>query len=124
LSELWVFDAACNIGDLDDHLLEELRLVTPRGHDRPFLHQIEGWWYRRLIKHLETAGQPAIRGGEVQEEIERVRDGYTHDNLPIERPLPDPPQPPDAANDPRRFVQRLRRLGLAASRRRQSILHF
>src|SRR5207247_1582099 len=72
----------------------------------------------------DTAGQPAIRGGEVQEEIERVRDGYTPDNLPIERPLPDPPQPPDAANDPRKFVQRLRRLGLTDGRLRQSILDF
>jgi hypothetical protein len=124
LSELWVFDAACGVGDLDGPLLEELRLVAPRGHERPFLGQVEGWWYRRLMRHLEAAGQPAIRGGEVQEEIERVRDGYAHDNLPIERPLPDPPQPPDAANDPRRFVQRLRRLGLTDHRLRQSILDF
>jgi hypothetical protein len=124
LSEVWVFDAACSVGDLDAPLLEELRLVAPRGHERPFLEQVEGWWYRRLIRHLEAAGMPAIRGGEVQEEIERVRDGYTHDNLPIERPLPDPPQPPDAANDPRQFVQRLRRLGLTDSRLRQSILDF
>lgn len=124
LSEVWVFDAACSVGDLDARLLEELRLVAPRGHEHPFLQQVEGWWYRRLIKHLEAAGQPAIRGEEVQEEIERVRDGYTHDNLPIERPLPDPPQPPDALNDPRQFVQRLRRLGLTDSRLRQSILDF
>jgi hypothetical protein len=124
LSEVWVFDAACGVGNLDAPLLEELRLVAPRGHERPFLEQVEGWWYRRLIRHLEASGQPAIRGGEVQEEIERVRDGYTHDNLPIERPLPDPPQPPDPANDPRQFVQRLRRLGLTDHRLRQSILDF
>lgn len=124
LSEVWVFDAACNVGDLDAPLLEELRLVAPRGHERPFLQQVEGWWYRRLIRHLEAAAQLAIRGEEVQEEIERVRDGYTHDNLPIERPLPDPPQPPDAATDPRQFVQCLRRLGLTDSRLRQSILDF
>ncbi len=124
LAEVWVFDAACGIGDLDAPLLEELRLVAPRGHERPFLEQIEGWWYRRLIRHLEATRQPAIRGGEVQEEIERVRDGYAHDNLPIERPLPDPPQPSDPTNDPRQFVQRLRRLGLTDHRLQQSILDF
>lgn len=124
LSEVWVFDAACSVGDLDKPLLEELRLTAPRGQEGPFLEQIEGWWYRRLIRQLETAGQPAIRGGEVQEEIERIRDGYSTDNLPIERPLPDPPQPPDPTNDPRPFVQCLRRLGLTDNRLRQSILDF
>ncbi|OAI45805.1 hypothetical protein AYO44_12325 [Planctomycetaceae bacterium SCGC AG-212-F19] len=124
LAEVYVFDAACSVGDLDKHLLEELRLTAPRGQESPFLEQVEGWWYRRLIRHLETAGQPAISGGEVQEEIERVRDGYSTDNLPIERPLPDPPQPPDPANDPRAFVQCLRKLGLTDHRLRQSILDF
>lgn len=124
LSEVFIFDAACGVGDLDEHLLEELRLVAPRGQELPFLNHVEGWWCRRVIRHLETAGQPAIRGAEVQEEIELVRDGFTHDNLPIQRPLPDPPQPPDPATDPRVFVQRLRRLGLTDQRLRQSILDF
>jgi hypothetical protein len=124
LSEVFVFDAACSVGDLDMHLMEELRLVAPRGKEQTFLDHVEGWWYRRVIGHLETAGQPAIRGAEVQEEIDLVRDGFTHDNLPIQRPLPDPPQPPDPATDPRAFVQCLRRLGLTDQRLRQSILDF
>jgi hypothetical protein len=124
LAEVWIFDAECGIGDLDRPFVDELRFVAPRGQERAFLEQIEGWWFRRLIRQLETAGQPAIGGGEVQEEIERVRDGYATDNLPIERPLPDPPQPPDPSNDPRPFVQCLRRLGLTDHRLRQSILDF
>lgn len=124
LAELWIFDAACSIGNLDAKLLEELRFAAPRGHERAFLDHVEGWWYRRLIRHLETDRQPPIQGSEVQEEIERIRDGYTLDNLPIERPLPNPPQEPDPTNDPRRFVQLLRRLGLTDSRLRQSILDF
>ncbi len=124
LSEVFVFDAACGVGELDKFLLEELRLIIPRGQERPFLNHVEGWWCRRGIRHLETAGQPPICGAEVQEEIELVRDGFAHDNLPIQQPLPDPPQPPDPANDLRVFVQRLRRLGLTDQRVRQSILDF
>lgn len=124
LGEVSIFDAACSVGDLDKPLLEELRFVAPRDHEKSFLDHIEGWWLRRLITHLEMAGQPAIRGGEVQEAIERMRDSFADDNLPIQSPLPDPPQVPDPANDSRKFVQCLRRLGLTDLRLRKSILDF
>ncbi|HQR44179.1 MAG TPA: hypothetical protein PLX97_15895, partial [Gemmatales bacterium] len=124
LNEVFIFDAACSVGDLDNPLLEELRFVAPRNHEKSFLDHIEGWWLRRLITHLDTAGQPAIRGGEVQEAIEQMRDTFADDNLPIQRPLPDPPHAPDPATDHRQFVQCLRRLRLTDVRLRQSILDF
>ncbi|MBX9579948.1 MAG: hypothetical protein K2X87_06530 [Gemmataceae bacterium] len=124
LAEVYVFDNTARIGDLDTPLLAELRLAAPRGREAAFLAEVEGWWFRRLIRHLETTGQPASRGGELEEEIERLRDGFCDDNLPVEKPLPEPPQTPNPAADARRFVQRLREVGLQDRAVRRAILDF
>lgn len=124
VAEIQVFDQAARVSDLDALLLAELRLSAPRGHEAAFLAGVEAWWFRRVVRHLSAAGQPAIRGGELEEEVERLRDGYRDDNLPVEKPLPDPPQPPDPAADPREFVRRLRLVGLTDRRVRAAILDF
>lgn len=56
--------------------------------------------------------------------MERLKDGYAEDNLPIQIPLPDPPTPPDPGNDPRQFVTRLRKIGLPPARVRRAILDY
>ncbi len=112
LSEVYVYDNAARIADLDKQLRQEIYYAAPLDRRESFQVQLEGWWFRRVIRHLTTPNQPPIRGIELEREMERLKDGYTDDNLPIEIPLPEPPTPPDPANDPREFVARLRRIGV------------
>jgi hypothetical protein len=124
LAHVYVHEAATRIADLDQRLLQEVYYAAPLDHRASFLEQLEGWWFRRVIRHLTTANQPPIRGIELEREMERLKDGYTEDNLPIEIPLPDPPTPPDPARDPRAFVARLRNVGVPSGRIRRAILDF
>jgi hypothetical protein len=124
LADVYVHDAAAQIADLELRLRQEVYYAAPLDHRDAFLEQLEGWWFRRVITHLTTPKQPAIRGIELEREMERLKDGYAEDNLPIQIPLPDPPTPPDPANDPRAFVARLRRIGVPPTRVRQAILDF
>lgn len=101
LAEVFVYDAADRIADLEQRLLQEVYYAAPVDHRPSFLKQLEGWWFQRVIRHLTTANQPAIQGIELEREMERIKDGFTDDNLPIEIPLPNPPTPPDPTNDPR-----------------------
>lgn len=124
LAEVYVHDAAVQITDLELRLRQEVYYAAPLDHRDAFLEQLEGWWFRRVITHLTSPKQPAIRGIELEREMERLKDGYTEDNLPIQIPLPDPLTPPDPTNDPRAFVARLRRIGVPQARVRQAILDF
>ncbi len=124
LAEVYVHDTAARITDLDQRLLQEVYYAAPLDHRAAFLEQLEGWWFKRVIRHLTTANQPSIRGIELEREMERLKEGFTEDNLPIEIPLPDPPTPPDPTKDPRDFVARLRKIGVPASRIRRAILDF
>jgi len=124
LAEVFVYDSADRIADLDQRLLQEVYYAAPVDHRPSFLKQLEGWWFQRVIRHLTTANQPAIQGIELEREMERIKDGFTDDNLPIEIPLPEPPTPPDPTNDPREFVARLRKIGVPSKRIRMAILDF
>lgn len=124
LAEVRVHDKAARIDDLGKLLLNEVYYAAPPGQREDFLARLEGWWFRRVIAHLTTAKQPAIRGIELESEMDRLRDGYAEDNLPIEIPLPVPPASPDPSGDPRLFVARLRKIGLTPSRIRSAILDF
>lgn len=124
MAEVYVHDAEDRIADLDARLLQEVYYAAPLDHRRAFLEQLEGWWFKRVIRHLTTAKQPPIRGIELEREMERLKEGFTEDNLPVENPLPEPAKPPDPANDPRTFVSRLRKIGVPPSRIRQAILDF
>jgi len=124
LEEVFVYDAAARIADVEKLLLQEVYYAAPADHRPAFLKGLEGWWLQRVIQHLTTANQPAIRGIELDREMERLKDGYAEDNLPIQIPLPDPPAPPDPANDPRQFVARLRKIGVPPARVRKAILDF
>ncbi len=124
LAEVYVYDAAARITDLDRQLQQEIYYAAPRDHREAFQEQLEGWWFRRVIRHLTTPGQPAVRGIELEREMERLKDGYAEESLPIEIPLPEPPSAPDPGGDPREFVARLRRIGLPAGRIRRAILDY
>lgn len=124
MAEVYVHDSEDRIADLDARLLQEVYYAAPLDHRRAFLEQLEGWWFKRVIRHLTTAKQPPIRGIELEREMERLKEEFTEDNLPVEIPLPEPAKPPDPANDPRTFVSRLRKIGVPSSRIRQAILDF
>jgi hypothetical protein len=124
LAEVYVHDEATRITGLDRLLEQELYYAAPPDHRAEFIKRVEGWWLQRMIRHLTTPKQPPVLGIEVEREMERIKEGYHEDNLPIVIPLPTPAKQPDPTTDPRAFVARLRRLGLSDARIIQACLDF
>jgi hypothetical protein len=101
-----VRDAQAPIGDFYAELERLLPHVFRREHRDDFLGALEGWWFRQC-RRLLTERTTGITGRDLTNEINRLRDGYTADNLPA--PL-DPAELSDAelatyAEEP--FVQQL-----------------
>lgn len=124
LENVRVHDGAARITDLERLLADELYYAAPADRRVDFNKQVEGWWLQRMIRHLTTPKQPAILGIEVEREMERIKEGYHEENLPIVIPLPTPAKHPEPATDPRAFVARLRRLGLTDARIIQACLDY
>jgi len=124
IEAVYVHDNAPGITQVWEKLSQAVHYAAHRDHREAFLEHLEGWWLRRVIRHLSASKNPPIRGAELEDEIARIQDGFREGTLPIDRPLPDPPQPPDPAADTRQFVERLRRVGVRSPRLRNAILDF
>jgi hypothetical protein len=86
LSRVVVVDRAPDVVDVGNLLQEELALVVTRELVASFVTRLEGWWFQRVIKQLTTAGQ-AILSEEIDAELERLRQQFKTDNLPIDPDL-------------------------------------
>ncbi|MBI3714821.1 MAG: hypothetical protein HY255_02370 [Betaproteobacteria bacterium] len=63
LERVIVLDAAPTIADLDDLLRRAVYYAVERKFLNLFLEKMEGWWLRRLLKHLITTPATPILSG-------------------------------------------------------------
>jgi hypothetical protein len=92
--------------DFYNELERRLPHMFRREHRDDFLAALEGWWLRQC-RRLLIDGTPGVTGRDLTNEIARLRDGYTADNLP---PPLDPAELTDAelaAYADRTFVKQL-----------------
>jgi hypothetical protein len=75
-------DAQPPVVDFYDQLERLLPNVFRRQHRDDFLGALDSWWLQQC-RRLLTAGGRGITGRDLTNEIARVRDGYTADNLPV-----------------------------------------
>lgn len=111
LEAVIVLDNAPVISDLDELLKEELfHAVRPEFLDS-FVSRIEGWWFRRVIKHLSSDTPEPILSEELLAEEGKLREQFKQDNLPIDddilSAIPDEPEYRD-----RVFVHQLKLIGI------------
>jgi hypothetical protein len=69
------------IGEFYDELESRLRYMFRPQYRNDFLAALESWWLRQC-RRLLTEGTPGVTGRDLTNEINRLRDGYTADNLP------------------------------------------
>jgi hypothetical protein len=68
--------------DFYDQLERLLPNVFRREHRDDFLRSVESWWLQQC-RRLLTEGGRGVTGRDLSNEIARLRDGYTADNLPV-----------------------------------------
>lgn len=83
LDAIEIIDESPNILDLEGKI-KAVHLPIPRKHRDYIYNQLEGWWFSRVIAHLNKKSSLAISKEEVIEKIWEIQKQYEDDNLPTE----------------------------------------
>ena len=87
LSSITVVPNSPTIMEADKGLAEEARRAVRREHVTYFLTQLEGWWFRRIIRQLNDAKATPIPSTEIEGELADIRDQFKPDALPVDGDL-------------------------------------
>lgn len=87
LNSVYIIDASPSITDIDILLQQETRFAVERQYLPSFLQRLEGWWFRRAIKHLANEDDKKILSEEIDAELSNLREQFKQDNLPIDEDI-------------------------------------
>ena len=111
-----IFDRSPNIAGVAQRLRQELTLTVHAEHLDSFIQRLEGWWFQRVILHLQRTNEnEAIRSEELAARIDYLRDQYLPTNLPIDEDLTTV-EIDESTFMNHVFVAQLRLLGIAGRR--------
>ena len=83
LESVTIVDQCPLCDDLDYHLRREVWAACHRSRTEQFLTYIEGWWYKRVLKSLNTSPSVPILGEEIDSCFDELREQFKSDALPI-----------------------------------------
>ena len=83
-SAVLVLDGSPSIGQLDDRLRQAVFFAVERRFLDSYLQRLEGWWYRRVLRHLNDCSAAPILGEELESEANRVRAQLSDESLPVD----------------------------------------
>lgn len=81
---VWVVDSASSIASLDGDIRQEIFHAVHHRFLDAFLVRLEGWWFRRVVRHLAVERGVPILSVELLEEMNELRESLREDNLPID----------------------------------------
>lgn len=84
LESVYVIDAVHKLTSLNTDLRQEVFHAVDRQLLDAFLTRLEGWWFRRIIKHLVKERNIPVLSVELIDEMSNLRDQLREDNLPID----------------------------------------
>jgi len=79
-----VVDSASSIASLDGDIRQEVFYAVHHRFLDAFLVRLEGWWFRRVVKHLSIERGVPILSAELLDEMNNLRESLREDNLPID----------------------------------------
>jgi hypothetical protein len=83
-----ILDAQPAIADLDEELKQAVFWAAERSYHEAFLGRLEGWWCRRVIRHLlKSADGDRILGTELEGEMSELREQFKREALPVDDDL-------------------------------------
>ena len=84
LEKMVVCDCYTNILALESEMRKELTLTVKKEQLFSLIERLEGWWFRRVIQHLTRKPSEAILSEELDAELDKLRQQFQDDNLPID----------------------------------------
>ena len=122
VNSITVLDGSPPIGQLDEDLKTAVYFAAERKHLGFFVRLLEGWWYRRVVTHLQEDVAKPIPGDEIEAECSRIRDQLKQDNLPVDDDIMS--EPVGNQFDNWTFVKQLNLINVSARRRLHAITNF
>ncbi|NQT81594.1 hypothetical protein HQ563_01120 [bacterium] len=123
LESAFVVEAAPNIQDLDAELREVVYIAVEQRFLESFLQRLEGWWYRRAIKHLLETNPAPILSEELYAETTSLREQFKEESLPIDDDIMSASVDASGYQD-RLFVRKLRLIEIGNRRIFHAIRNF
>ena len=123
LQSVYVFDSAPHIQDLNSELREVLFYAVNQRFLDLFLQRLEGWWYRRVVKHLADEEAKPILSEELESETTSLREQFKEESLPIDDEILSASVDASGYQD-RVFVHQLRLIDIGNPRILQAIRNF
>lgn len=121
LESVRVFDYEPNAADMQEELGQKLILSASREHLGAFSNRLTGWWFHRVVKELSRDPPGGIHIGELEAQIEDLRDQFSKSNLPIDYLLAEPDENQVRSYQTRIFVRQLKWILISDSRIRTAI---
>jgi len=87
IEKVCIVDNSPHIQDLDLKLREEVFFAVEQKFLESFLERLEGWWYRRAIKHLVAGDVRPILSEELDAETAMIREQFKQESLPIDEDI-------------------------------------
>lgn len=82
-----VVPKAPDISSIENALRSEARLAVRRDQLNSFIIRLEGWWFRRAVGQLAENDTPPILSGELESEIDDLREQFKRDALPVDQDI-------------------------------------
>lgn len=109
-----LIDSAPTLNDLDLEIRKELYFAAKESFLDSFMARIEGWWFTRVIKHL-NASNDSICSLEIRSKLDILREQFKEDNLPIDTDIIDFDIQQEMYND-YTFVKQLDLINISSKR--------
>jgi hypothetical protein len=116
ISAIDVIDGAPLIADLGEVIENRLRMIAPRGKHVVAREYLEGWWWPRVCRSLQSETPGTISILDVEQKLDDIRDSLKRDALPFDMEAIDPPIEELSQLDEMRFVRQLHGIGVGQAR--------
>lgn len=83
LERVSVLDQAPSIIDLEQAMRKEVYHAVEARFLEPFMARLEGWWFRRAVRHLANS-EPPVLSEDIAAALADLREQFKRDNLPID----------------------------------------
>ena len=117
-----IADCSLRISELEAAVASQLKSVIPNFRT-DVRERLEGWWLGQAIELIQKKRAP-ITASEVWLMVSSISSQYHDECLPVTFEEEVPPKGIDPLNDPRRFVQQLRTIGIDTVGLEMAILNF
>jgi hypothetical protein len=114
LSAIEVLDRAPVLVELEAVIEDRIIALAPRGKHAAARELLEGWWWPRIFKALQSNGTIPIT--ELEAKIDDIRELMKRDSLPVDMDQAEPPPEELQAFEEMVFVRQLRSVGTGNNR--------